>query len=76
MALYKYGQLLTKSEDAAFDVTYSPGMTPPHAGIYRCTGCGDEVASNKDVQLPPQNKHQHPGNSPVRWQLLVYAQQK
>lgn len=77
MALYKHGQHLKQSQDPAFDSTHKPGETTPHSGIYRCEGCGDEIASNGGNPLPPQNHHQHPTTQgAIRWKLLVYAQSK
>ena len=74
MALYKNGQHLTKSEDAAFDKDHKPGDAAPHSGIYRCTGCGREEASNQHQPLPPQNHHQHgQTQGQIRWRMLVYA---
>ena len=55
MALYKNGNLLTLSQDAAFDALHSPGTAAPHPGIYRCTACGDEIAIAGGHTLPPQN---------------------
>lgn len=75
MALYKYATYLTQSDSSAFDNELKPGETCPNSGIYRCTGCGDEIASNKNNPMPPQNHHQHSNNSPIRWKLLVFAQQ-
>jgi hypothetical protein len=44
------------------------------SGIYRCMGCGREVASNESEPLPPQNHHQHNQNQgSIRWKLIVYA---
>jgi hypothetical protein len=75
MALYKHGQYLTQTNDAAFDAVYDPGTRAPHSGIYRCINCGDEYACNHNDPLPPQNHKQHnPANGPVRWQLLVFPQ--
>jgi hypothetical protein len=75
MALYKYPQFLTKNEDAAFDATATPGTVTPHSGLYRCEGCGREVASNSGNPLPPQNHHQHnQAQGAIRWRLIVYAQ--
>jgi hypothetical protein len=72
MAWYKHGNFLEQNNHENFDKTYKPGETPPDAGIYRCTGCGDEIASNKGVQLPSQNHSQHPDtNAPIRWQMIV-----
>lgn len=56
---------------------YGIGATVPASGIYRCTGCGDEITSNKDDKFPPQNRHQHVNQSvPVQWQLIVKTQTK
>jgi hypothetical protein len=75
MALYKFPQLLIQSQDAAFDTLSGPGAQTPHSGIYRCEGCGKEIAANAGNPLPPQNHHQHAvGQGPIRWRLAVYAQ--
>jgi hypothetical protein len=75
LALYKHGQSLTQSQDAAFDVVHSPGSTAPHAGIYKCTGCGHEIGIAAGHTLPPQGHPQHPTSlGPIRWKLLVFAQ--
>lgn len=50
---------------------YTPGSTVPVSGIYKCTGCRKEVTCNEDDPFPPQNHHQHPGSSPIRWELIV-----
>lgn len=77
MAQYKHGQYLTKSEHQAYDEFHAPGTPAGNAGIYRCAICGDEIGIAKGHTLPPQNHHQHaPGKGPIRWQLLVFAQQK
>jgi hypothetical protein len=77
MALYKYGNLLVKSDHEAFDVEHLPGSIVPDSGIYRCTNCGDEDACNKRDPFPPQNHRQHnPTAGLIRWKLLVFAQQK
>lgn len=75
MALYKYSQFLGLNSGDAFDSIHTPGTSTPNSGIYRCEGCGHEVASNAGNPLPPQNHHQHSisqGN--IRWRLVVYAQ--
>jgi hypothetical protein len=77
MALYKNGQLLTQSNDAAFDAKHAPGTAAPHPGIYRCTSCGDEIAIAGGHTLPPQNHKQHnPANGSIQWQLLAYPVQQ
>jgi hypothetical protein len=52
---------------------YSPGEKVPVSGIYRCAACKKEVTSNANDsdKFPPQNDHQHPQNSPIKWQLIV-----
>jgi hypothetical protein len=75
MALYKDSKYLGSSDDAAFDAINTPGVSTPHSGIYRCEGCGHEVASNAGNPLPPQNHHQHGTNQgSIRWRMIVYAQ--
>jgi hypothetical protein len=74
VALYKYGSYLDKSTSEAFDTTCTPGSAAPHSGIYRCVGCGREVASNTSQPMPPQNHHQHSqSQGAIRWRLTVYA---
>lgn len=75
MALYKNPQYLTQSQHTAFDAVYGPGQNCPNSGIYRCQGCGKEIASNKDNPFPPQNHHQHNQHQgSVRWQMIVFSQ--
>lgn len=75
MALYKFSQYLATSTSAAFDAINTPGTSTPHSGVYRCEGCGHEVASNAGNPLPPQNHHQQAVNQgAIRWRLVVYAQ--
>lgn len=77
MSIYKYAEYLTSSTDSAFDATHNPGNKAPYSGIYRCQGCGREVASNEGEPLPPQNHHQHPApQGAVRWKLVVFANHK
>lgn len=77
MALYKHGQNLTQTEDAAFDAKSPPGTAATHPGIYRCTACGDEIAIAGGHILPPQNHRQHsPLSGAIQWQLLVYPVQQ
>jgi hypothetical protein len=74
VAYYKSPQYLTHVPIALFDEVHQPGVPTPHSGIYRCEGCGHEVASNLGNPLPPQNHHQHkPGLGDIRWRLIVWA---
>ena len=75
MAQYKYREHLMQTSIAAFDTRHAPGTKAQNAGIYRCTGCGDEVAIVRGQMLPPLSRHQHePGQRKVEWQLLVFAE--
>ncbi len=75
MALYKYIQYLAQSNDGAFDILHEPGTRAPHAGIYRCEGCGHEIGIAQGHVLPPQNHHQHTyAQGSILWRLIVYAQ--
>jgi hypothetical protein len=75
MALYKDASELIKSDDSRFDATHKPGSTVPYSGIYMCTSCRDEIASNKGDPFPPQNHRQHRDTSkPILWKLLVQTQ--
>ncbi len=71
MAKYKDASELTKSDSAEFDKTYKPGATTPCSGIYICINCRDEIASNVNNPLPPQNHRQHKSDKPIMWRLLV-----
>ena len=52
--------------------SYNPGDEVPVSGIYRCTGCGKEITSNKNDPFPPQNHHQHSQDQgSVKWKLNV-----
>jgi hypothetical protein len=72
MALYKYQQYISLSDHAAFDGSHSPGTSAPYPGIYRCTGCGREIATAAGHALPPQNHHTHTSTQgPIMWRLIV-----
>jgi hypothetical protein len=77
MALYRDKENVKLGSGEAFDSVHNPGASTPHSGLYRCTGCGAEIASNANQPFPPQNHHQHQqSQGAIRWQLLVYAEGK
>lgn len=77
MAMYRYKQFLSESVDKAFDDLHKPGQPVPHSGIYRCHGCGREIAANEPDPFPPQNHHQHTqAQGHIQWRLVVYADHK
>ncbi len=72
MALYKYSSLLQVSDHQAFDTIHNPGALVPYSGVYRCEGCGHEIAEVRGRPLPPQNHHQHTfAQGAIRWRLVV-----
>jgi hypothetical protein len=74
MALYKHQDFLGKSASAEFDKEHDPGDIVPLSGLYRCMGCGREIATNQRQPFPPQNHHQHTiAQGRIRWKLVVYA---
>ncbi len=75
MVLYKNIGYFSKSESSEFDTTRSPGTSAPHSGIYRCEGCGSEIAANLGDPLPPQNREQHDPNrhGTIRWRLIAWC---
>ena len=77
MAFYKYGSNLTQLDHPAFDQIHHPGQSVPLSGIYRCTVCGYEVASNQGQPLPTQSHGVHNAlMSPIRWWLVAAAVHK
>jgi len=74
MAEYKYRQHVLQSDSSVFDIRHAPGTLVANPGIYRCAGCGDEIAICKSQKLPA---HPHAeGEKKVEWHLLVFAQQR
>ena len=74
---FKYDKYFTKSDHTAYDSIHTPGTVVTNSGIYRCEGCDDEIAANKNNPLPPQNHHQHStAQGSIRWRLVAFAVQK
>jgi hypothetical protein len=74
MAWYKHDTYIKKSNSDEFDKDHPPGNLAPHAGVYRCMGCGREIGIADGHVLPPQNHHSHTQNQgAIRWRLIVYA---
>ena len=74
MALYKRSGYILQSEDETFDEEYRPGTIATRSGIYRCSGCGREIASEQRNPLPPHDHHEHTERQgAIRWMLIVYA---
>jgi hypothetical protein len=72
MALYKYSNYLKLSKNGAFDQSLGPSSPIPCGGIYRCTGCGTEIALEATGFFPDRGHHKHePQHGPIEWQLVV-----
>ena len=72
MAQYQDIDKLRKTRDPLFDQPSLPGEPVQHSGIYRCRGCGREIAANEEDPFPPQNHHQHTlEQGDILWQLVV-----
>ena len=72
MALFKYQNYLSQTKHASFDLPLQPGAFVPCGGIFRCTGCGTEIALEGIGILPDRNHHKHsPAQGPILWQLVV-----
>ena len=74
MAWYKDDTHVKVFEGNVFDTDHRPATHAPMAGIYRCTGCGREVAVDSQQPLPDESHHHHSMNKgAVRWRLIVFA---
>lgn len=74
MALYQDQSFLIRSEQPYFNHRNPPGAIAVASGIYRCNGCGGEIAIRKGEALPMQNQHEHGFEfGPASWQLIVLA---
>ena len=72
LAIFKYSNYLATSKSTSFDQPLQPSSFAPCGGIYRCTGCGTEIASEGIGLLPDRQHHKHaPGVPPIQWQLTV-----
>jgi hypothetical protein len=72
MAQYQNTAELSYSASPVFTTSYEPGQAAPFGGVYKCTGCGHEIATARSHSLPPQNHHQHANRYvPIRWQPIV-----
>ncbi|MGZ8286286.1 MAG: hypothetical protein ACXW27_07645 [Allosphingosinicella sp.] len=72
MALYKYSNYLKPIKNSSFDQILPAGLHIPSGGIYRCVGCGNEIAQEGNTVLPDRQHHAHnAGQGDVRWQLIL-----
>ena len=74
MAYYKYQRHVMPFDHEMFDWVHKPGEKVTYSGIFRCEGCGKEIAHNANVPLPLPNHHQHTlPQGEIRWKLVVWA---
>lgn len=50
---------------------YGPAEMAPASGIYRCDGCDQEIAVQRDHPLPASGHHSHRGALRVQWRLVM-----
>jgi hypothetical protein len=74
MAKFLYRQFVEQTDHDLFDRNHRPIEFAPRSGIYRCMGCGREVAVPEGGALPGYGHHAHGAEEgPPRWRLIVYA---
>ena len=74
MAIFKYRNYLSQTKNGSFDLILSASQFVPCAGIYRCTGCNNEIASEGVGTLPGSDHHKHSAaQGKIQWQLVVAA---
>lgn len=77
MARYRDATNVTQIRDGStgpFALELEPGAPNTAHGIFRCIGCGREIALPDGHRAPPQNHHQHtPSQGAILWRLLVLA---
>ncbi|AZV38754.1 hypothetical protein CFR75_07300 [Komagataeibacter xylinus] len=73
MALYQSAQFIDTWTDPEFDKLHPPRTVAPHSGIYRCAGCGVEIAVSEGQLLPAIHAHPHRLGTREAWQMVVYA---
>ena len=77
VAIYKYPNLLSLNKSRSFDLDFKPGAFIPSGGIYRCTGCGTEIAVEGVGVFPDRTHHVHtPAQGPLAWRLVVASESK
>jgi hypothetical protein len=72
MALCKDVNKLRESRSEAFEKVIRPGADVTYEGIYKCVGCGIEMAVVAGKPFPGSKQRPHArGCTQERWQLLV-----
>jgi hypothetical protein len=75
MVLYQRESNLSFSPSIVFNQLFNPGDEAPFGGIYKCTGCGAEIAIPKYHPLPLEGHHQHRSSLvPIGWHVIVHHQ--
>jgi hypothetical protein len=74
MALCKDLTKVSASNSTAFDKPVRQGTLVLYEGIYRCMGCGIEIAAVGGKPMPRERERPHkPGCTEQNWKLLVSA---
>lgn len=74
MALCKDLGKVNPSNSTVFDKLIRDGTLVMYEGIYRCVGCGIEIAAVGGKPMPKARERPHkPDCTEQRWKLLVSA---
>ena len=76
MAMFKDEGHLWPSTCDVFEDDHPAGGEAPWTGIYACRECNHEIVSSEGAPLPPAHHHHHASGRPIRWKLIVYADQR
>ena len=74
MAEYRDARYLVVVQQDCFQDLHEPRTVATHTGIYRCEGCGLEIALAAGSLFPRENAHYHSNPTiPILWRLVVRA---
>ncbi|MFO1081045.1 MAG: hypothetical protein U1E23_10515 [Reyranellaceae bacterium] len=76
MAMFKDGNHLWQSGSDVFEDAVKPGSEALWTGIYACQECNLEIVATEGSPLPAERHHHHASGQPIRWRLIVYADQR
>ena len=54
-----------------FDNVFPPRSIPTESGIFRCTGCGREIAIEAGEHFPSYEHHEHSNEKRMLWKMIA-----